>query len=235
MGATFGHFAYAQQASSANYSIQSDSINVSGVRSSSATFIIEDTAGEIATGDSSSSSFNLYAGYQQMQRTFLSVSTAADVTMSPSIAGVSGGTSNGATSLTVITDNNAGYSMAISASTSPALESALDSFADYSPSGGDPDFSFSVGSTASEFGFSPEGADITQEFKDNGSACNTGSSDTADKCWKGLSTSPQTIVSRTSANHPSGTLTTLKFQAEVGPSRNQINPFVSLNLFLCAA
>ena len=213
---------YADTMSSTNYKIQSDSVNFGGVRSASATYTIEDTAGEIATGISSSTNYIMNAGYQQMQVIYLSLTSAPNVVMSPDLGGITGGTSNGSTSFTVTTDDPAGYTATIQASSSPALVSLTDSFADYVPLGA-PDFTFSNAPTASSFAFSPEGSDIVQTYKDNGSACNTGSSDTANACWDGLSTSAKLILSRNSNNTPSGTLTTLKFRAASGSSHVQTN------------
>lgn len=214
---------FAEIMSSGSYKIQSDSVNFAGNRSTSTTYSMEDTVGEIATGDSESTLFKIKAGYQQMQETYLAMTAAGDVSMSPSIGGISGGTSNGSTNFTVTTDNAAGYSVTIKASSTPALQSPLDSFTDYSATAASPDFNFSVPATASNFAFTPEGTDIAGTFKDNGGACAVGSSDTADKCWAGLSTSQQTIVTRTSSNQPGGTLTTIKFKAESGSSHVQVN------------
>lgn len=215
------NYVFSQTMSSGNYKIQSDSINFSGVRSTSGSYTIEDTAGEIATGESSSSNYKMKAGYQQMQEVYLAVTPASDVTMSPAIGGITGGVSNGSTNFTVTTDNPAGYTVAIKASSTPALQSSLDTITDYSASASNPDFTFSVLSTDSRFAFTVEGTDIANSFKDNGSTCNTGSGDTTDKCWAGLSTANQTIVNRTSANHTAGTATTIKFRAESGSSHVQ--------------
>jgi len=212
---------FAAARNSSNYSIQSDSINFSGGFSTSASFEQESTLGEVATGPSSSSSFNIKAGYQQMQTVYLAITTAANVTLSPSINGTIAGTANGSTSVTATTDNVAGYELYIKASSSPALISGSNSFADYTPSGANPDFTFSVGATASEFGFTPEGADVVQKYLDDGVSCNTGAGDTADSCWSGLSTTNDLIVQKLTANQPSGTPTTLKFRAENGSSNLQ--------------
>ncbi len=214
---------HAEVMSSSNYSIESDSINFGGARSTSTSYVIEDTAGEIATGISTSTSFTLKAGYQQMQEIYLATTPASDVTMSPVIGGVTGGTSNGSTSFSVTTDNAAGYTVDIAAENSPALASADDSFADYSPSGAVPDFTFTNTPANSSFGFSVEGTDIIDGFKDDGADCGVGSSDTADACWNGLSNVTGTIVSRATSNHPVGTLTTLKFRAAAGSARVQAN------------
>jgi hypothetical protein len=215
-------YASGQTMSSGSYKIQSDSINFGGVRSTSTSYTMEDTGGEVGTGESSSATYRMKAGYQQMHEIYIALAPAADVTMSPAIGGVTGGTSNGSTGFTVTTDNPAGYTVTIKASSTPALQSSLATIADYTPAGANPDFTFSVPSTAAEFAFSPEGADIDQRFKDDGSTtCNTGSVDTADACWVGLSTSAQTIVTRTSANHTAGTLTTVKFRVQSGSAHVQ--------------
>lgn len=207
--------------SSSSYKIQSDSINFGGGQSNSASYKLESTAGEVATGDSSSSNYRLLAGYQQMHQVYLALDdTATDVIMTPALGGVAGGTSNGATGVTVTTDNPAGYAMYIKASSSPAMQgnATADSIADYTPAGSDPDLVFSVPANAAEFGFTPEGVDIVGRYVDDGGTCNDGSSDTPDACWDGLSTTNKLIASRTSANHPTGSGTTLKFRLTIGSS-----------------
>lgn len=217
-------FLFAEMMSSPNYKIQSDSANFGGGLSNSSNYRIEDTVGEVATGESSSANYKLKAGYQQMHEVYLAMTNAADVTMSPSLGGLSGGTSNGSTATTVTTDSLAGYQLFIKASSTPALQgfSGSASISDYTPAGADPDFTFSVAPTDGEFGFTPEGTDIAAKYKDNGSACNTGSGDTADACWNALSTSNETVSSRSTGNHPNGTATTLKFRVTLGSSHLQL-------------
>lgn len=218
------HTLFAEMMSSGSYKIQSDSANFGGGQGNSSGYRVEDTYGEVGTGDIESSSYRLHAGYQQMHEVYVAITAAADVTMSPSLGGLTGGTSNGSTAVTVTTDSFAGYELSIKASTSPALDgnSIADSIADYTPVGADPDFTFSVAATDSEFGFTPEGTDIADKYKDNGSACNTGSGDSADACWYGLSTSDEVISRRTSGNHPNGITTTVKYRTVVGTSRAQL-------------
>ncbi len=206
---------------STTYKIQSDSINIGGAAGSSTNYSMEDTVGEVGTGDLSSATYRLHAGYQQMNTSYISITDASDMSL-PNVGGVSGGSSAGSLGWTVTTDNLAGYSLSIAAATSPALKSSGGaSFEDYSPAGVAPDYSFSITTTESAFGFSPEGTDILQKYKDNGSSCNAGSSDTADKCWDGFSTVEKIVAEGTSSNHPSGTLTTLKLRAEVGTDHIQ--------------
>ncbi len=212
--------AYAYVSSSTSYRIQEDSVNVGGVFSTSTSYRAEDTLGESGVGTSSSASYNIKAGYQQMQEVYLAISAPGNITLTPSIP-VSGGVANGLATWTISTDNAAGYTMNIRASGTPALQSGINSFANYVPAGGDPDFAFTTPAASSRFGFTPEGVDIVQRFKDNGAVCNAGSADATSACWVPLLTTPDTIATRTTANHPSGTPTTVRFRAESGASNVQ--------------
>jgi hypothetical protein len=49
---------FAERMSSGSYTLESDSVNFAGTRSSSPSYKLEDTAGEIATGDLSSANEN---------------------------------------------------------------------------------------------------------------------------------------------------------------------------------
>jgi hypothetical protein len=212
--------------SSSHYSMQSDSINFGGGYSSSTSYIQESTMGEVATGVSSSTNYTMGAGYQQMQIVALSLVPPSNVTMSPSLGGVSGGTSNGSAAFTVTTDDPAGYIATIQASTSPALvltSSSTNSFADYSPAGSVPDLNFSILPTSSAFAFSSQGTDADQRFLNDSSVCGAGSNSTAQACWDGLSTSPKTVADRMTNNQPAGVQTTLWFRAATGSHHIQVN------------
>ncbi len=204
---------------SSNYRIQTDSLNIGGSLGTSGNYIVQDTVGEITTGSSEDSPYELKAGYQQMQEIYLSISSPANVTMTGHIQSLAGGVATGETSWTVITDNPAGYNLSVSASTSPAMQgqSYGDNFVDYTPVGvGTADYSWSVADSTAEFGFSPEGSHIVQKFKDNGSdTCNIGISDTSDKCWYGFSISDEIIANSYSSNYPSGTSTTVKLKTQL--------------------
>lgn len=211
--------AFGQVMNSNSYQIQSDSVNFGGGASDSSNYSLEDTLGEIATGRSSSASYQIRAGYRQMQEVYLALVPAGDVTMSPSLGGITGGTSNGSTTVTVITDAPAGYETYLKASSSPAMQGINNggTIADYTPAGSDPDFDFSVLATDAEFGFSPEGADVADKYLDDGVSCNVVSgSDTVDSCWGPLTITNELIAKRVSGNHPSGTDTVLKFRLTIG-------------------
>lgn len=217
---TGGVFAYV--ASSTNYRLQSDSINFGGGLSTSSSYLIEDTIGEIGTGNSSSTSYNLHAGYQQMDsEVYIAVSTTGNVTLTPTLNALAGGQANGGTDVTVTTDNPAGYTLTAQASGNPAFTSSQDSMLNYTPSAAVPDFSWGITSIISRFGFSVEGNDTAQRFLDNGAVCGSGSGNVSDSCWDGVTPSPVTVATRSNGNHPSGTATRLKFRAEIGQDKVQ--------------
>jgi len=94
-------------------------------------------------------------------------------------------------------------------------------FTDYTPGTSNvPDYNWtSPASTAAEFGFTVEpatAADTVQLFLDNATnACNTGSTNTANKCWLGFnSTTDINIINRTTATSGGGEAEVVKFQAE---------------------
>lgn len=206
----------AQVRTSPNYQLQSDSINIGGGLSSSTSYVQESTVGEIATGPSNSATYSLRAGYQQMQEVFISLSSAGDVIMSPELPGLTGGTSNGSTTFTVITDSPSGYSLTIEAENSPAMQNGPYSIADYN-AGVDPDPAFLVSGGAASFGFTPEGVDVVQKFlDDNAGTCNSGSYNNTLTCWDGLSTTAVSIAEGAGSNHPIGATTTVRFRVGIG-------------------
>lgn len=212
----------AQVMQSSNYQIQSDSLNIGGGNATSSNFILESTVGEAATGLSSSSNYTIGAGYQQMQSIYIALSGAGNVTMSPSIPGVTGGTANGSTTATVITDSPGGYVLTITAESAPAMQKGVDTIANYDPIGSNPALDFDVNNGEAFFGFTPEGVDITSQFKDDGGTCGGGGSlDTHLACWEGVSTSAQTIAQSSGPNHPNGATTTIYFRVGIGSGVNQ--------------
>ena len=208
----------AQVMESDNFKIQSDSINTGGGFSTSTNYSLESTVGEVGSGDSSSDNYNLRAGYQQMQAVYLSLTAVPDVVMAPSLGGLTGGVATGSTAFSVTTDSAAGYTVTINAQNSPAMRSGVNTIADYVPTGAVPDFAFTTDPTDAHFAYSPEGADIAVRFQDAGSVCGVLGSDTSNRCYDGLSTTPVEIVRRTTSNHPLGATTTLRFAVGLGGS-----------------
>lgn len=205
----------AEVRTSTNYQLESDSINFTGGLSTSSNYTLESTAGEIATGPSDSSTYRLRAGYQQMQEVFISMTAPSAVVMTPDLGGLTGGESNGTTSVSVLTDSPSGYELTIEAESAPAMRKGADTIADYVPAGA-PDFNFNTGATQAHFGFSPSGSDIVQRFRDSVGVCNSGSGDEYLKCWDGLATTPISIARGSGGNQPGGATTTIHFKVGIG-------------------
>jgi len=133
------------------------------------------------------------------------------------LGGLTGGESNGSSTVSVLTDSSGGYQLSIAAVATPALRKNPDTIADYvANSAPNPDFIFTTDSGEAHFGFAPFGNDVTSRFKNNGSACNAGGTTiTALRCWQGLSTSAQVIASGAGANQPAGADTTIQFKVGI--------------------
>jgi tRNA threonylcarbamoyladenosine modification (KEOPS) complex Pcc1 subunit len=179
-----------------------------------------------ATSPQDIPSNNSVINVTQIVTSEITISAPANVIMSPSIAGMTGGTANGSATWTVKTNNAAGFIMKIKASTSPALTATGGSFADYTQTtSGVPDFSWSIDNAASEFGYTVEPSvtdDTTSLFKDDGNNCNAGSLNTTDKCWAAFNTTDATILNRATTTTSSGEDTVIKMRAQSGPSHHQI-------------
>jgi hypothetical protein len=148
-----------------------------------------------------------------------------DVTMSPALQGITGGTSYGTSTVAITTNNPTGYYMTIAFSTSTAMQGELVStdIANYTPATpGTPDYNFSVPAGSAEFGYTVDAVttpgDIDPLFKDNGSACNTGAGTVVGKCWYGTTTATNAvrIINRSSATPGTGATSTVVFRVGVG-------------------
>jgi len=160
---------------------------------------------------------------------------ASDVSLSPSIPGLTGGTATGTTDVAVTTNSASGYTLDISFSTTTAMQGNVTSgvINNYSPSVvGVPDYNFTIGGsgTPGEFAFTVETAEaaatsgLDASFLDSGAACNTGSNMTSDQCWLNPSTTDERIISRTSVTSSGGATTTLDFRVTLPSSPNPVVP-----------
>jgi hypothetical protein len=148
-----------------------------------------------------------------------------DVVMAPSLQGLTGGTSYGTSTVAITTNNVTGYNMTIAFATATAMqgENITSDINNYTPTvGGTPDFNFSVPAGTAEFGYTIDSVttpgDIDARFKDNGSACNTGSGTLIGKCWYGAAnaTTPVTLINRPNATPGTGATSTIVFRVGVG-------------------
>lgn len=203
--------------SSTNYQIANDSINFAGGLSTSTSYNSESSVGEIGTGPSASATYTNLGGYQQMETSWVSLSVPASASLTPGINIVGGGIASTSVEFLVGTNNSSGYTMQMKANTAPALKGATVDFADYTTGGAIPDYAWSVANADAEFGFTPEGTDIIDRFRDNGAICNqVAGADISNACWDPASTTYATIAQSIAPNYPILATTTLKFRAEAG-------------------
>ena len=158
----------------------------------------------------------------------ISLTSPADVNMSASIPGVTGGSATGSATWTVKTNNNTGHKVELETTTAPALQGTTegDSFADYTEAAANvPDYAWAVAESDAEFGYTilPETpADADQSFKDDGANCNVATNNPdGTKCWIGFAgaATKEQIVNRTSETDVGGETIQVNFKAEMnGPA-----------------
>lgn len=212
---------YAYVMSSGNYRIESNSsIGAEGGQDwASANYIFRDTLGEVSTGLSDSNSYKVKAGFQEMQETYITVSAPGPASLAPDIPGMSGGSANASISVTVITDNAAGFNMGMKSAAVPAMPLVGDPtiyFADYPSTA---TYSWSVSSGNAQFGFTVEPDTVldtaTAFLDDSGSSCGVGDENNADTCWAGFTgTTNIPVINRTTRTDNTGEAEYLKFRAQ---------------------
>lgn len=143
----------------------------------------------------------------------ITISSGSDVTMSPNL-GVSSNTSTGSSSWIVKTNHATGYSLAVKASSSPALVSGSNSFADYTEGiTGTPEV-WSLATGAKEFGYSAYGDDVLDATWGAGSSCGSGATIPNDLKYLGTKTTDKIIATRNVVTPTSGVTTNICFAAE---------------------
>ena len=212
---------------SPDYRIWESSINVGGLDyQDSERYRLRETIGEAIAGDASSPSYKLRSGYQPMLETYIAAAALPEgVTMSPSIGGVTGGQSNGTTTIKVTTDSPSGYSLFVRTFASPALATSSYSFADYIPASSSvPDYNWSIPAATTGFGFTPYGSHTVDKYRYIGPTCDpedSGGTADEDHCWYNFSTTDEIIAASYLSNHPDGTETHIRFRAESGSQNIQ--------------
>ena len=161
--------------------------------------------------------------------------SAANVTMAGSLAGLTGGNATGTTLVAVQTNSATGYNMTIAFTNNPAMRgetTGSTAIGNYGTTT-EPTFNF-FASTSAVFAYSVYAsttADLDQSFKSNGSACNTGAASTANTCWMGASTTAFMIVNRSTAATSSAT-TTIQFRVNIP---NNPTPAVQSDFYTATA
>ncbi len=145
----------------------------------------------------------------------ISITSPSDVTMSTAL-GVTQNSAVGTSTWNVKTNAALGYTLALRATSTPAMQSAANSIADYQT--GAPNI-WNATSTDSYFGYSGFGTDISTGTWGSGSACSGGSNGHATSTtlkYKGFTTSDVTIATRAATTTPSGVDATICFAVEQG-------------------
>jgi hypothetical protein len=154
----------------------------------------------------------------------ITITSPSNITMSPTIPGLTGGAATGTATWTVITNDSSGYSVThVASSTTMDGDTQGDSFVAYTPVGATTtDYTWSTAAGDAEFGYSTisydDGTSIDTMFKDTGAICGAGSNTTYNRCWKPVTTSAETIYNRSTETTSSGTTFTIDYQAESGSS-----------------
>lgn len=158
--------------------------------------------------------------------------TASDVSMVGAIMGLTGGSATGTTLAVVRTNDSQGYNMTLAFSSSTAMNQngGTGYINNYTPATSTlPDFTWvdNASGQAAEFGYTvmaSTSSDVDQSFLNNGSLCNTGSSSTLNRCWLNPSTTPETIINRTTPTGNGGATTTLIFHVSVPNAPSPVLP-----------
>jgi len=167
---------------------------------------------------------------------------AANTTLTGSLNGITGGTANGSTSVSVRTNSPTGYTMSIaffdngSGQAMQGSSTDSDSIRDYPATGGQPTLTFSTASTSAVFGYTVravDDADLDQSFFNNGAACNAGgtSGATTTNCWMEPLVSNFQIIDR-DTEAPTGATSTLYFRVHVP---NNPTPGVVVDMYIATA
>ncbi len=148
---------------------------------------------------------------------------ATNITLSPSIGGLSGGSSDGTTQVVVSTNNLTGYTMTLAASSSVGMignAAPSNNIPAYVSSVANvPDYTFTTPSNKARFGYTISAsttAELDQKFLTNGSACNTGSTNPGLlHCWLNASTTAVTLITSAAPTAASGSTSTLAFHVVI--------------------
>lgn len=155
------------------------------------------------------------------------MASTSPVVMTPSLDGLTGGTSYGTTTARVRTNNSGGYNMSITfASTAPMIRNGgggtISTF-QYSSSTATYPSGFTSAGYA-QLGFTVNAsstADVSTVFYNSGSSCGTsvGGSFTSSTCWRGASSTnaatPTQLINRTTPTPASGSTSTVQFRITI--------------------
>ena len=174
---------------------------------------------QATTTGSASASQQITVRQQVTAEISLTVASTS-LTMLPAIAGLSGGDGYGSTTIKVITNNNAGYTITVQASGTYAMngDSFGSHFNDYPVFGNSVDSTWTASSPggSSRFGFGLNNNGVTNNTSAY-SSCSTNAS-----CFSALATSSKTIFSTGSPTTIGGNSVILNFHAQIPANSNPL-------------
>ncbi len=151
--------------------------------------------------------------------------TATDITMTPDIAGITGGYSSGTTTVAVSTNDPDGYTltMAFASSTAMVHQNGIDEIPNFG--NGTVVRIFSVTTGQAGFAFTASSTNVVSALRDSGAACGSGNP-SIDTCWimPVDATSGYTLVDRSSATPAEGESTQIAFRVGVGANPSPALP-----------
>jgi hypothetical protein len=208
-------FAYVMQSDS--YRVGSDSINAGGSDDqSSDSYKMRDTIGEVSSGESTSASFKLKAGYRRMQEVYFSLSSPGNIDMGAIDLTQNSRTGTG-DAWNVKTDCPAGYILNLKADTADCLkdDDTGEAFTDYTEATSGVPETWSVDVGNYEFGFSVYGNDVNTATWGSDSTCGTDTTPSTNLKWQGFKgVTAISVASSDSRTSTSGTDTVLCVSAE---------------------
>jgi hypothetical protein len=143
----------------------------------------------------------------------ITITSPADVVMAPNI-GISANGSIGSATWNVKTNRTSGYTLALKASSAPALVSGGNSFADYTETVANAPEVWSVGSGAKEFGYSVYGTDSSTTTWGTGTSCGSAGVPTGTQKYVSFKTTDATVATRAAVTLTTGVDTTVCFAAQ---------------------
>lgn len=215
---------------STNYAIDADVIGASGDFGSSTNYQLNDTTGEMGTGDSTSTNYGVQAGFWSTANiTTISITSPSNIAMGAITGtGQSVLTTNFAT-WNIKTNNPAGYDLSWQSS-SATMTSGADTIAGYTPGTTNIPEVWSVAGIDSEWGAHLGSASTTVNTTTWGSADTYGGGK-----WLNVNNAaPFTVATRASATSAPGDDEVIYFGSEIGASKLQPTGTYSVDVTMTA-
>lgn len=181
-------------ATSENYEIVADSLNFLGGTSSSETYLLDTTGGELATGTSTSASYDLDAGYRPM---IDDGGLIVDIPTSVSFEQVDlavGGTRSDDLSWSITSPT--GYTVDLRSTTNPTLQSSNSVLV---INDADSEELVELEETLDAFWFLPASPALVSDYTSRSCGADLEINAGGFKCWSGFTTTNRTIVSNSGA------------------------------------